>query len=370
MSTTAAASPPAAEPGIMPMAGNDTVADVIEALGLEPEGAEGAAEAPAAKPETAPAKDKPETGDDAAKDKGKGEDDKPAEQDAAGDEDPDVAELRAINARSRARREARERARREAQSQARPAAPATTTEPEKPAPATKPAEKPQPPPQSETFAAFKDIIKAIDDLARDDAEAAAQPTGTPAEQQAASAERKALVEELRGKLDALTEALKGQDTDLKKKVEDLTERLTVNERHRNAQEYIGVQLDAIEAEIPLLMSPETVRTLVRGHGSITGAPGTRYRNAIDVVHDAADKFYEKYKTTPDLKALARRIEKKLKGASPEKKPTEATNEKPPQSRKTLSSSHGSPAAARTGPDQRSSKDAVSDFFNALGEDPE
>lgn len=330
--------------------GSDSVDDLLSELGLEADGAGDKDGAPAKEPPAPKADPEKTQADQEAKgEEGAEGDEKKADDVEASDED----KIAAIMARSRQR--ARDRKAREAQARGQETPAAKPAE----APAkqdAKPTEAAAPKPGAEISAAVRDVLLQLDQLASDDAAAGQERPATAAEAAAASTERRKALEAIQEKLEALSTGAK-QTEEMRTEIASLKDTLQSIQNTRAARTWIARELDSIETEIPSLMDPSKLRDLKR-------ADGSRYRDPVDVIHDAATRFYEKYKATPDLKALARRIEKKL-GASPEK----TANEKTSPSRKTVSASLGSPPAARTGPDKRSKAEVEKDFFAAIGVDP-
>lgn len=283
----------------------------------------------------------PEEGDAAklAKPKAKADADANAEAKTDEAEDPDYAAIQAINQRSAARRKARREAEvARAQAAAKPVE-AKPPEPAKVEP--KPAEAKLTAPESEAAKAAKEVLGLIAKLAGDDQEAAAAAEDPSVKQ---AAERKGLVDEIKTQLESLNAASKAAATEqgkaLQTKIEALEEKLGAIESARAVRDHIEARVEPIIAELPTLMGK---------------------RNATEILHTAAGKFFDKFGKFPDVAELARRIEKKLSEASPpEKNREQRTNP-----RKTVSSSLGSPPAARTGPDTRTKVEVEADLFKAL-----
>lgn len=263
----------------------------------------------------------------------------------ADEEDPDIKTIREINARSRARREAKEKERRAAEARAKPAAPA----PAAAAPAA-PAAKPEAPAEYVTRA-VTDVLAEIQRLSADAEKPAAE--ATPKD------ERAAAILALQTKLEELTKGAT-DNAELQKKLDDATERLAAMEKHAQSREtnarFIIEQVQPILAELPLLSA----------HRPTLKEP----RTAVEMIEAAAGRYVEKFKAVPDMRALARRIEKKLSATDTDgsQKKTVETPSKPKS--KTLSNDLNSPPAARSGPDKRSAKEVTNDLYAAFGLPPD
>lgn len=339
MSTPAAAAESAApavvDPGAVADAGSEagdapadeapdfgTIADIREALGLTDDEAADVADVDSTDPGKKTVKTeakKPET-------------------------DEDAAAILAINKRSEAHRRARREAQRAEQAKAvtpAPAAAAPKTEP--PKVEAKPEPKPTTQPESEAKKAAKQVLDMIATLAGDD-EAAAAATADPTAKQ--TAERQTLVDSIKAQLETLgtaaKEAASVEAKALKAEIDGLKTQLGAIESTRVVRDHIESKVETIVDELPTLMGK---------------------RNATDILHKAAGKFFDKYKKFPDVQELARRIEAKLSAEKPPEK-----TEKRPQTRKTVSNSLGSPPAARTGPDLRTAEQAEADFNARFGLD--
>lgn len=276
----------------------------------------------------------------------KGKDGEKDEPDAKADaEDEDTKNLREINARSLKRRRARE-------ASGRPAPVAAATKPAEAAataqtPAAKTAEaaadaaKAAGGADKATVQAMQDVLAQIARLAGedDDAVKAAEAAGKP--DPGAKARAEELVA-LRQTVEKVADGLKETDA-LKVKLDAVTEKLQAQEDDRIVTAHVSRQLDAVAKDAPTLLAR---------------------RDAVDLVKAAATKFFTKYGQPPDVKEIARRIEKKLQGSGPEK-----NGETTSATRKTVSTnSHSSPPAQRQGPDKRSGKEAEADFYKRLGVD--
>lgn len=256
--------------------------------------------------------------------------------------DPDYEAIREINRRSAARRAARRAA--EARTQPAPAAAA----PAKPAETPKPADPPKKTepalsgPEAAAAKAAKEVLGLIAKLAGDDAEAAAD---AKAEIQAKPAdEQKKILEAIGAQIQKLTEGSSKVTEELRNELATVKTELETINNSRIVRNHIEEQVENIADELPTLMGK---------------------RNAIDLLHKAAGKYWDKHQKMANIPELARRIEKKLSEASaPEK--TEKTASK---TRKTVSSSLGSPPAARSGPDQRTKEQVEADLFAAFGQAP-
>lgn len=216
----------------------------------------------------------------------------------------------------------------------------------KPAEAAKDAEKP-----NEVAQAVRDVLAQIQRLSDDDEAATAAAASGTADKGAEA--RAAELKAIRATVEKIGEGLK-DTSDLKTTVTALQAQLKHDADEANVTRIIADQIDAIAADAPTVASGAKHEIQIEQNGTkktvrMTGAQIVRYQ---------AERFFEKYKRAPDLKELARRIEKKL---SPEK-----NGEKTPTTRKTVSTSQSSPPAARQGPDKRSAKEAEADFYKRLG----
>ena len=251
-----------------------------------------------------------------------------ADEPVADAKDPDLEEIRAINARSRARREAFRKSREAARpAPAAQAAPAAAAKPPEPAPAA---------PSNEVTKAVADVLAEIQKLAADDT--------APAAEQTPKDERAAAILALQAKLDKIAETTT-VNADLQKKLDDATTRLAAMEKNEtnrvtNAR-FIVEQVKPILDELPTL----------RAHVPTLKEP----RTAVEMIEAAAGRYLEKFGSVPDMKEIARRIEKKL---APE---TETKTETPSTKSKTVSSKLSSPPAARSGPDKRTKAEIEADL---------
>lgn len=208
------------------------------------------------------------------------------------------------------------------------------------------AEKP-----NEVAQAVRDVLAQIQKLSDDDEAATAAAASGTADKGAEA--RAGELKAIRATVEKIGEGLK--DTgDLKTTVTALQAQLKHDADEANVTRIIADQIDAIAADAPTVASGAKHEIQIEQNGTkktvrMTGAQIVRYQ---------AERFFEKYKRAPDLKELARRIEKKL---TPEK-----NGEKTPTTRKTVSTSQSSPPAARQGPDRRSAKEAEADFYKRLG----
>lgn len=276
--------------------------------------------------------------------------------------DEDAANLAAINKRSAERRRAKAMRQRSngtpaPQTAAVASAKAATEAAEaaakaKPAEVAKPVEPAQP--SSEVAQAMRDVLAQIEKLAGDDE--AAEAAKAEGVSDKTKDERVAALTEIRTQVAKIAEGLKETDA-LKAQVEKLSGDLKAQADEANVKRIIADSIDAIATEIPKLASAEKHDVQVKQNGTTK----TLRLTGHEILHWQAARFYDKYGVAPDLRELARRVEKKLQGESPEK-----NGEKQPATRKTVSTSHSSPPAARQGPDKRTSKDAEADFFARLG----
>jgi hypothetical protein len=292
--------------------------------------------------------------------KGEGDGAEPAAAKGKDDakEDDDVATVKAIEARAKARRQAREQGRREREAKARPApAPAAA------APAAAPAQsapaKPEPGRAgSPVETAVRDVLAQIEKLATGDAEAAAAQDGAPA---ADTDERRAQVAALTTKLDELKKGLATSEEG-KKQLTELQEQVRALESDRIIRRKISEAISDVADEVPTLLNASALRAFNKKNG-------TKYADAVEMIGAAAARYFEKFKKAPDLALMAKRIEAKLKGASPEQTRTETeTDEKPTPKSKTISRNDGAPPAARGRDDERSYEEAQADFLKKYGLD--
>lgn len=272
----------------------------------------------------------------AAKREAKAKDDKPAV------EDEDVKTVKAIEARAKARRKAASEARRSREAAQAPAVktdPQTTVAPQ--------AARLDGPVES----AVRDVIAQLARLERADAEAAAT-SGTAAPD---NAERQAAHAAITARLDAIQGALKQTEAG-QTKLAEMEAKLQSIESERTIRHHVTRLIAPVLDELPLLSDPKTVRAFNKEHG-------TSHVDSVDMIAEAAARYFDKFKAPPDMAALAKRIEKKLQDASPEQT---ATDEKPTKTSKTVSRNDGSPPAARHDPDERTFEEAQADFNRRLG----
>lgn len=321
-------------PDIIPLGG--TVGDIRDALGfdqiedLAPDPRPDAEEVEA-KPNDEPAKaEKP-----AAK----------ANPDEA-DETDDVAAVKAIEARSKARRKAKE-AERNARLAAQKPANDNAGIQDTPPPA-KPAEAKPERVATPVETAVRDVLAQIEALAAGDA---AATDNKPAND---NADRTALLTQITSKLEELTKGVKASEEG-KKQVEELKEQLRDIQNARIVRDHVIRSIDPILDELPKLSDPKSIRKFNKENG-------TSFADAADMVADAAARYFAKFKAKPDMADLARRIEKKLGGTTAEQR----TEEKPAKKSNTVSRSDGSPPAARSGPDERTWQEAEADFKRRFG----
>jgi len=271
---------------------------------------------------------------------------KPATDTSKEDE---IADVKAIEARGKARRAAKMAARREREAavakaaQAKPDAPAAA--------AAKPAETAPARAATPVETAVKDVLAMIGKLAGDDAEAAAAAGDKPALD---TDERKAALAAVNARLDEIKASLE-KTTEGAKKLEEMQAQLKALESDRVIRRHALQAIDKVADELPTLTDAKAIRAFNKEHG-------TTYADAAEMIGDAAERYFEKFKRTPDFAELAKRIERKLSGnTAPEK-----TAEKPNPKSKTVSRNDSSPPAARTGPDERTFEEAMEDFNRRFG----
>jgi len=271
---------------------------------------------------------------------------KPAADTSKEDE---IADVKAIEARGKARRAAKMAARREREAavakaaQAKPDAPAAA--------AAKPAETAPARAATPVETAVKDVLAMIGKLAGDDAEAAAAAGDKPAPD---TDERKAALAAVNARLDEIKASLE-KTTEGAKKLEEMQAQLKALESDRVIRRHALQAIDKVADELPTLTDAKAIRAFNKEHG-------TTYADAAEMIGDAAERYFEKFKRTPDFAELAKRIERKLSGnTAPEK-----TAEKPNPKSKTVSRNDSSPPAARTGPDERTFEEAMEDFNRRFG----
>ena len=259
-------------------------------------------------------------------------------------DDTEVADLKAIEARAKERRKTAQAARRKAEPPvaAKVEAPKADTTPAKLGPVEQ---------------AVKDTLMAIDALARGDNAAAAANDGAPAPETAA---RKAELEAITSKLADIQNGLK-QTEEGRKQVEAMQAQLKAIESERVIRRHISKAIDAIDGELPTLLDPAALRKFNKEQ---IAAKLRTFADPIEMIGEAAERYFETYKVAPDMADLARRIERKLKGTDE----TTATAEKPKKMSKTVSQNETSPPAARSGPDERTHEEAIADFNRRFGLD--
>jgi len=271
-----------------------------------------------------------------------GAEEKPAEkreEKAEVKADDDAEAIKAINRRSAERRKERQRLR------AAGAAPARQAEPV-PTPAEA-AKTPQLSSQEKLAAdATREVLQQIARLAgEDDASAAAGET------QGRNPQRDALEADIRSKIDGTLKALRdGVGAENKSLVDELKAvrtQLDGLNAAREVRDHIARQFMPVDDKFPTLTDPATLRAYNKEHG-------TAHRDAIDLIHEAMTRTFSKHGYVPKVQIIAEAIERKLAAKSPEK-----TETKKPS--RTLSSSLGSPPAARTDPDDRTAEEALADF---------
>lgn len=272
---------------------------------------------------------------------------------AKGDESPeakakaaelaaDTAELKAIRVKADKRRRAAIEARRG--TAARPAA-ATASSPAAAATAATPAAaaKPATADEASVARAVQDVISQIAKLtAEDDAAVAGGDPKTSADAKARTAELTALrakVEGITGVLDE-NKALREKFGALEQKIQDQTDRAFVMNK-------IETIVDSRIDQLPHL---------------------AKLRNPAALIYDRAEKFFKDHGRAPSLAFVADAVERVLArraGESPETT-AQAAETKTNGKRKTVSTSHSSPPAARTGPDTRTKEQVERDLFVSVG----
>lgn len=282
--------------------------------------------------------------------------DKKTDEVEAAPEDEDAKTIREINARSLARRKARG-ASRPALASVPAATPAVAAAAEAAKVADAAAAKPAPAaaaPSNEVAAAVRDVLLQIERLAGDDEKAAtAAAAGTPDK---GAEERTAALKTIQETVAKLADGLKETDA-LKGKLDALQAKLEAQQDEQYARQTIADQIDTIAEQVPTVASTKRHEIQIEQNGVKRNVRMT----GTEIVHYQAIRFFDKYKVVPDMKELAKRVEKKLAGESPE-----TNGEKTTTTRKTVTTSHSSPPAARQGPDKRSAKDAERDFYTRLG----
>ena len=273
---------------------------------------------------------------------------KPAAKDDKPTEDDEVALVKGIEARGKARRKAIADQRRARDAEV---AKAAQTKPDPaPAAATKPADAPARA-AGPVESAVKDVVEAINRLAAGDAAAAADNDGKPA---ADTEERTKALAAVNARLDEIKEGLK-TTSEGAAKLEEVQAQLKALESERIIRHHVSKAINEVADELPLLTDPKALRAFNKEHG-------TTYVDAVEMIGEAAERFFVKFKTKPDLVDLAKRIERKLSGnTAPEK-----TAEKPNPKSKTVSRSDSSPPATRSNPDERTFDEAMEDFNRRFG----
>jgi len=261
----------------------------------------------------------------------------------------EIADVKAIEARGKARRAAKLAARREREAAV---AKAVETKPAAPAAAVaKPTETAPARAATPVETAVKDVLAMIGKLAGDDAEAAAAGGDKPAPD---TDERKAALAAVNTRLDEIKASLE-KTTEGTKKLEEMQAQLKALESDRVIRRHALQAIDKVADELPTLTDAKAIRAFNKENG-------TSYADAAEMIGDAAERYFEKFKRTPDFAELAKRIERKLSGnTAPEK-----TVEKPNPKSKTVSRNDSSPPAARTGPDERTFEEAMEDFNRRFG----
>lgn len=266
--------------------------------------------------------------------------DKPKGEETA---DDDVALVKGIEERSKKRREAKAAARREREA-AKPT-PIAAKAAEKPAETAKPA-----PALGPVETAVKSVLDAINELAAGDASAAAANGGAPA---ADTGERKAAMAAINKRLDEIGEGLKSTKEG-ETKLAEMQQQLKELQNDRIVRHHVSKAINAAADELPLLTDPKAIRAFNKEHG-------TAFVDAVEMVGEAAERYFQKFNKAPDMGDLAKRIERKLSGNAPEK-----PEEKPTPKSKTVSRTDGSPPATRAAPNERSYEDAMEDFQSKWG----
>lgn len=252
----------------------------------------------------------------------------------------DMDELAGIRKRTAERKRAREQR----------TVPAVAAKPAETPAAAKPAaqvEVPKPlnAAESEVAKAARDVIAQIAKMTADD-EAAGAESKTGSEATARAADLAAL----KAKADAITAAL-GESAKLQEKFGALEEKI-------QAQVDRQFVLDKIEA---------TMGDMIDDLPNLSARPG-----AVKEIYRAINKHYEKHGKGPNLRfalekaeaVLARRAGADTGESQETKAPPRA--EKKNHTRKTVSSSHATPPAARTNPDARTSQQVEDDLWKTLG----
>lgn len=269
----------------------------------------------------------------------------------AGDEDGDI---KAVLARSAARRRARAAAARTTQTPAAaPAAPATSAaQPPAANGAAQPAAASAP---AGVTAAVQDILAQIAKLAGDDEDAASAAAGAPDTTQAA---RDAALDAIRKKVEAIGDGLKGNE-ETRAVVEKLQAKLKDFEDERFVNDLIEKKIDASAAALPLVSSGDRFEVEIGGK-KVRGT-------GAQLVKLSVERYWKKHGSAPSLTAVARVVEKRLVAAQ---QPARSDTREAPPTRKTISSSHGAPPSARSGPDKRTKEEIERDLYAKFGVEPD
>lgn len=253
----------------------------------------------------------------------------------------DTAELKAVRARADKRRRDAIEARRGT----RPADAATPPASAQAAAGAATAATAKPPTADEASVAkaVRDVISQIAKLtAEDEAAVASGDPKTSAEAKARATELTALrakVDGISGVLDE-NKALRDKFGTLEQKLQEQADRAFVMNK-------IETLVDARVAELPNL---------------------AKLRNPAALIYDRAEKFFKDHGRAPSLAFVAEAVERVLArraGESPETT-AKAAETKTNGKRKTVSTSHSSPPAARTGPDTRTKEQVERDLFVSVG----
>lgn len=262
--------------------------------------------------------------------------------------DDDVATVKAIEARGKARRQREAKAR--AEWQAKKTSEAASAK--APAAAMPKADAPAARASTPVESAVKDVLAMIGKLAGEDADAAAAAGGAAAPD---TSERKAAMTAINKRLDEIGEGLKATKEG-ETKLAEMQAQLKALESERVVRHHVSKAINAAADDLPLLTDPKSIRAFNKEHG-------TSYVDAIEMVGEAAERYFERFKVAPDMGDLAKRIERKLSGKAPE---TSVSDEKPTPKSKTVSRSDGSPPATRAAPNERSYEDAMEEFSQKYG----
>lgn len=253
--------------------------------------------------------------------------------------DDDTADLKAIEARAKERRKAAQAARKK---DAPAAAAPVIAKTETPAATAKlgPVEQ-----------AVKDTLLAIEALSKQDTEEATANGGAPAPTTNA---RKAELDAIAAKMDAIQESLKQTDAG-KAALDEMKAQLKELNDDRKIRRHVAKTIESVADELPTLTDAKAIRAFNKEHG-------TDYTDAVEMVKEAAERYWTKFQVAPDWTDLAKRIEQKLKGDSAE----QDTAEKPKKTSKTVSRNETSPPAARVGEEDISPEEAEARMYKRLG----